>query len=114
MRNIYTLKQYIMNIDGKQIWTYEIKEYELHTELIEKIGKTHQSGIKPYIECYCPTRKNAEKWKLKLEKRDTLATDRELYDLKKHGLLTDYDWEYDEIKCVNYGTLKKNIRTIEA
>ena len=106
-KNVYTLQHYKLIIDNKEVWLFEVRAYSTDWNALYYFGTGICKGLKPCIEELQVNKKEATERKKDMEEY-MLKTDREIYDYKKHGLLSiDYTWEYDETECAYIGTLKE-------
>lgn len=108
-KNIYTLQQYVLKINNKEVHYFEIKAYKAEYEnALFSFGKSNYcSKIKPYTEDFLTSKKRGEEWKQGLEESIKKCEDYELYNYKQHGFLEDYNWQWNEEERTNYGTLKE-------
>lgn len=106
-KNIYTLQQYKLIIDNKEVWLFEVRAYSTDWNALHYFGNGICKGLKPCIEELQVSKKEAINRKKDMEEY-MLKTGREIYNQNKHGLLSiDYTWAYDEETKTNVGTLKE-------
>lgn len=106
-KNIYTFQQYILNINGKQVWIFRVKAYPKNNNALFTFGKSEYGNITPYSENFLSSKKEGEQRKESMEKY-MLETGREVWGYRKHGLLNDYTWEFNEEDRTNYATPKES------
>lgn len=106
-KNFYTLQEYIMKINGKEVVEFRVKAYKQHYNALFTFGKSEYGKITPYAEEFLTSKKEGEERKQKME-QFLLDTGREVWNYKKHGVFEDYTWEFNKKDRVNYGTLKKS------
>lgn len=106
-KNIYTLQHYKMKINDKEVWHFQVKGYSTDWNALYHFGEGICKGLKPCIEEFQISRKEAINRKKDMEEY-MLKTGREIYDQKKHGLLSiDYTWAYDKTERAYIGALKE-------
>lgn len=108
-KKIYTLQQYKMIINGKEVFyfttEYYLAEYE---NALFSFGKsTICKDIKPFAEIFQINKKQAEMARAGLENCFIRDQDCELWTFSQHGVFSDYDWQWNEEERANYGTLKE-------
>lgn len=108
-KKIYTLQQYKMIINGKEVFyfttEYYLTEYE---NALFSFGKsTICKDIKPFAEIFQINKKQAEMARAGLENCFERDPDCELWTFSQHGAFSDYDWQWNEEEKANYGTLKE-------
>lgn len=108
-KKIYTLQQYKMIINGKEVFyfttEYYLAEYE---NALFSFGKsTICKDIKPFAEIFQINKKQAEMARAGLENCFVRDPDCELWTFSQHGAFSDYDWQWNEEEKANYGTLKE-------
>lgn len=107
MKKFYTLQEYVMEINGKKVFEFRVKAYPKYENAMFTFGKSEYGNITPYAEEFLNTKKEGEERKAGMEEYIRNCEEYELYNTKKHGLLTDYDWSFNSISRINFGTLKK-------
>lgn len=108
-KKIYTLQQYKMNINGKEVFyfttEYYLTEYE---NALFSFGKsTICKDIKPFAEIFQINKKQAEMARAGLENCFERDPDCELWTFSQHGAFSDYDWQWNEEEKANYGTKRE-------
>lgn len=106
-KNFYTLQEYVLEINNKKVLLFRVKAYPQYQNALFTFGKSEYGKITPYAEEFLRSKKEGEERKTSMEEYTKKEKDFELYDVKKHGLLTDYDWSYNSVSRINFGTLKE-------
>lgn len=76
-KNIYTFQQYMLNINGKQVWIFRVKAYPKSNNALFTFGKSEYENITPYSESFLSSKKEGEQRKESMEKY-MLETGREI------------------------------------
>lgn len=109
-KNIYTLQQYKMIINGETFFHFTTKNYlaEYENALFSFGKSTSCEGIKPSSETFQATKRQAEENKKGLDNSFEGDPDYKLWHFSEQGVFNDYDWEWNEEERANYGTLKES------
>lgn len=104
-KNIYTLQHYKMKINNKEVWHFQAKGYSTDWNALHHFGEGICKGLRPCIEEFQISRKEAIKRKKEMEEY-MLKTGREIYDQEKYGIIyMNWNWTYDETEGAYIGTL---------
>ena len=106
-KNIYTLRKYKLKINDKIVWYFMVKDYKVGYSLLSAYNANKKAGmLLPCTEYFLENKKSGINHIHGLEKMVKEDGD-EVYDIRVHGLLHNYNWEYDEETETNIGTLKE-------
>ena len=109
MKNFYTLQEYVMEINGKRVFDFQVKAYPRYENALFTFGRGNHEDIRPYAEEFLTSKKEGEERKKGLEETINKSEEYELFNHKDHGLLDDYYWFYNEKHRVNVGILKSDM-----
>lgn len=108
-KNIYTLQQYKMIINGEEFFHFTTKYYLTEYEnALFSFGKSNIcEDIKPFSETFQTNKKQAEETRKGLENSFESDPDYKLWYFTKQGAFSDYDWQWNEEERINYGIKKE-------
>lgn len=107
MKYIYTMQEYKLKINDKIVWYFRVQGYKVGYSLLSAYEANKKAGmLLPCVEYFLES-KTSGIFKIAGLQNMVKENGDEVYDTDVHGLLSNYDWKYDEETKTNVGTLKE-------
>lgn len=107
MKYIYTMQEYKLKINDKIVWYFRVQGYKVGYSLLSAYEANKKAGmLLPCVEYFLES-KTSGIFKIAGLQNMVKENGDEVYDTDVYGLLSNYDWKYDEETKTNVGTLKE-------
>lgn len=107
MKYIYTMQEYKLKINDKIVWYFRVQGYKVGYSLLSAYEANKKSWNAFTLRGIFLESKTSGISKITGLQNMVKEDGDEVYDTDVHGLLSNYDWKYDEETKTNIGTLKE-------